>query len=262
MTGGAAGLDNEGWDGETWDAMVFLEPFHSIPAMSPPSVYDTHCSGPGGLSSTPIWGSLRRKYWQYFSEDAANHDLPPKQDLSGKNVIVTGSNSGIGKEAAYIFALWGANVIMACRNPPPSSAEQHPTVAIKELLQRSQGSISEDRLTWWEVDFANLQSIKDFGKRWKDSGKVCDILCNNAGMGGVDGRIITKDGHEIVNQVNFLSHCLLTLYVLPSMKKVSRCGLPLHSFSRARAQRAPFPALPAVTGSTNCKHDVHLPFRW
>lgn len=186
----------------------------------PPSVYDTHCSGPGNLSSTSIWGVLRRRYWQYFSEDSKKHDLPPRQDLRGKNVIVTGSNSGIGKEAAYIFALWGARVVLACRDPP-ANVEQHPTDAIKDLLSRERGEgITSDQLEWWEIDYAKLDSVKAFGKRWKESGRTCDILCNNAGMGGVHGRKITSDGHEIVNQVNFLSHCLLTLYVLPSMRKV------------------------------------------
>lgn len=220
----------------------------------PPSVYDTHCQGAGGLKTTPIWGSLRRKYWQYLGEDSSNHALPPRQDLRGKNVIVTGSNSGIGKEAAYTFALWGAHVVLACRNPPPN-VEQHPEDAIKELLQRD-GKIDSERLEWWEVDFAKLDSIKAFGKRWRESGRVCDILCNNAGMGGVDGRRITRDGHEIVNQVNFLSHCLLTLYVLPSMKKVSR-GSVAGREKKLTSRLAP----PAVARATHRQHHIHLPFR-
>ncbi|CAO1636687.1 unnamed protein product [Sympodiomycopsis kandeliae] len=182
----------------------------------PPTVYETHCEGPGNLQTTPIWGFWRRKYWQYFAEDSSNRDLPPKQDLRGKNVIVTGSNSGIGKEAAYIFALWGAHVILACRDPPSSSPEQHPEDTIKEFIQRD-SSIQEDQLEWWEIDYSKLDSVKQFGQRWQKSGLICDILCNNAGMGGIGGRTITRDGHEIVNQVNFLAHCLLTLYILPSM---------------------------------------------
>jgi NAD(P)-dependent dehydrogenase (short-subunit alcohol dehydrogenase family) len=188
----------------------------------PPSVYDTHCEGPGGLSSTKIWGPLRRLYHQYFNEDGRYQPLPPRQDLSGKTVIISGCNSGIGKEAAFVFAQWGAQVIMACRDAP--SYEQHPKETIREFLTRPGSNIKESQLEWWEVDFASLQSVKAFGKKWKESGRVCDILCNNAGIGGVNGRIITSDGFEFVNQINFLSHCLLTFYVLPSMKKVStRC---------------------------------------
>lgn len=178
---------------------------------------DTHCSGPGLLASTPRWGFLRRKFWQFFGEKGpgVNYPLPPRVDLKGKTVIVSGSNSGIGKEAAYIFAKWGANVVLACRDP--SNAEQHPTDTIKELRQRD-SNITEEQLEWWEVDFASLDSVKAFGRKWRQSGRVCDVLCNNAGL-SAGRRIITKDGFELTHQVNMLAHCLMTLYILPSMKK-------------------------------------------
>lgn len=185
----------------------------------PPSVNDTHCSGPGLLTTTQRWGWLRRKYWQYLGEKdvCKTLPLPPKQDLTGKTVIISGSNSGIGKEAAFRFASWGATVVMACRDAP--NYEQHPEDAIKEILERD-ASIHPEQLEWWEVDFARLDSIRAFGRKWRESGRTCDILCNNAGL-SVKKRIITADGFELTNQVNFLGHCLITLFVLPSMKKVS-----------------------------------------
>ncbi|PWN18735.1 NAD(P)-binding protein [Microstroma glucosiphilum] len=182
----------------------------------PPSVYETHCKGAGGLPTTPIWGLLRRRYWQYFSDHARYRSLPPRVDLRGKTVIVSGSNSGIGKEAAFVFAQWGATVILACRDPPPY--EQHPKDAIADLLARD-SSISSEQFEWWEVDFGKLDSVRAFGRKWRQSGRICDVLANNAGVGGASERIVTKDGFELVNQINFMAHCLLTLYVLPSMKK-------------------------------------------
>lgn len=184
----------------------------------PPSVYETHCKGAGGLPTTPIWGLLRRRYWQYFSDHARYRSLPPRVDLRGKTVIVSGSNSGIGKEAAFVFAQWGATVILACRDPP--EYEQHPKDAIKDLLARD-AALSADQFEWWEVDFGKLDSVRAFGRKWRQSGRVCDVLANNAGVGGAGGRIVTRDGFELVNQINFMAHCLLTLYVLPTMKKVS-----------------------------------------
>jgi hypothetical protein len=115
----------------------------------PPSVYETHCKGAGGLPTTPIWGLLRRRYWQYFSDHARYRSLPPRVDLRGKTVIVSGSNSGIGKEAAFVFAQWGATVILACRDPP--EYEQHPKDAIEDLLSRD-ASLSPEQFEWWEVD--------------------------------------------------------------------------------------------------------------
>ena len=65
-------------------------------------------------------------------------------------------------------------------------------------------------------------SVQAFGKRWLDSGRALDVLCNNAGISGASKeRITTRDGFEIVHQVNFLSHVLLTLTLLPSLAKAS-----------------------------------------
>lgn len=69
---------------------------------------------------------------------------------------------------------------------------------------------------------ANIASIETFAQRWLDTGRALDILCNNAGMGGSPGGttpFMTKDGFEIIHQVNFLSHVLLTLRLLPSIAK-------------------------------------------
>ncbi|MCO5577149.1 hypothetical protein L7F22_030972 [Adiantum nelumboides] len=137
-------------------------------------------------------------------------------DLRGKNVLISGANSGIGMEAAYTFAQWGAKVILACRNPPPH--ELHPTKAIEMLIQRSGGEITRDQLEWWDVDFASFKSVEALGKKWIDSGMVLDYLCNNAGLSMLN-HITTEDGFELTRSVNYLGHCLLTLIVLPAMKK-------------------------------------------
>src|ERR1700729_3051050 len=57
----------------------------------------------------------------------------PDVDLSGKWVIISGSKNGIGREAALRFASWGANIILACRDPP--AKEIPPTVVVKECRQ-------------------------------------------------------------------------------------------------------------------------------
>ncbi|UZJ55985.1 hypothetical protein CBS101457_005305 [Exobasidium rhododendri] len=184
--------------------------------MSVPSVYDTHCSGAGLSPSTKAWTQVYCQYKRFTGDRSAMAPYPPRMDLSGKNVLISGANSGIGLEAAYTFAQWGANVILACRDPPPH--EIHPTIAIKSMLERSKGTIKEDQLTWWEVDFASLKSVEALGKRWMESGMTLDYLCNNAGL-SMRANITTEDGFELTRSVNYLGHCLLTLIVLPSMKK-------------------------------------------
>lgn len=182
---------------------------------TPPSVYDTHCDGPGLLPATKQWSFLRCQQRRFLTDFMTDLPYPPRMDLTGKNVLISGSNSGLGLEAAFTFALWGAKVIMACRDPPPH--ETHPTKAIEQIISRGEGDIKREQLEWWEVDYSSLKSVEALGKRWNESGMVLDYLCNNAGL-SVLPLIKTEDGHELTRSVNYLGHCLLTLMVLPSMK--------------------------------------------
>ena len=155
-------------------------------------------------------------YYRWLAEDHSDKDLPPQIDLRGKNVLISGANSGIGKEAAYICALWGARVVLACRDPPPH--EDHPEAVIDEFVTRSNGKINKEKqLEWWNVDYSDLSSVRKLGERWISSGRTLDYLFNNAGL-NMKNFVRTVDGHNLINQVNLLSHVLLTYLVLPSMK--------------------------------------------
>lgn len=164
---------------------------------TPPSVLDTHCDGPGLLPSTAAWTRAYCQYKRFAGDITKVLPYPPRMDLRGKNVLISGANSGIGLEAAYTFAHWGAKVILACRNPPPH--ELHPTKAIETLVQRSGGEITRDQLEWWDVDFASLKSVEALGKKWIDSGMVLDYLCNNAGLSMLNN-ITTEDGFELTSE--------------------------------------------------------------
>jgi NAD(P)-dependent dehydrogenase (short-subunit alcohol dehydrogenase family) len=72
------------------------------------------------------------------------------------------------------------------------------------------------------VDYSKLKSVEGLATRWLDTGRPLDILCNNAGIGtspGGSAVFKTEDGFEIIHQVNFLAHVLLTLRLLPSLAK-------------------------------------------
>lgn len=141
-------------------------------------------------------------------------------DFSGKWIIVTGGNSGIGREACIQFAKWGANIILGCRpNPPPK--EPHPTRAVEDCKRAAkQAGHLNSTIEWWQVDMASIESIQAFAKKWLDTERPLDVLCNNAGIsGGLQQTHYTKDGFELVHQVNLLSHILMTLSLLPSIAK-------------------------------------------
>ena len=144
----------------------------------------------------------------------------PGKDLSGKWVIVSGANSGIGREAVLSFAAWGANIILACRQPPPTEA--HPDVVVAECKDIAKKHGHASVFEWWEINNIDLSTVEAFAQRWLDTGRPLDILCNNAGSGhpsiDLDVRL-TKDGFEWLHQVNFLAHVLLTIRLLPSIAK-------------------------------------------
>jgi NAD(P)-dependent dehydrogenase (short-subunit alcohol dehydrogenase family) len=123
----------------------------------------------------------------------------PGTDLTGKWMVITGSNHGIGFEAAKSFAAMGANMILACREPP--AWELHPAAAVKECKALSEAQGHSSTIEWWEVDMADIDSVEAFCQRWIKCDRALDILCNNAGLASKSPAIMTKDGFQLVHQV-------------------------------------------------------------
>jgi NAD(P)-dependent dehydrogenase (short-subunit alcohol dehydrogenase family) len=146
----------------------------------------------------------------------------PDADLTNKWIVISGANNGIGREAALQFAKWGANIVLACRDPP--AKEVHPSKVVDEcLLAAKENDHLDSTIEWWELDCTKLKSVEAFAQRWLDGDRALDILCNNAGIGSSPGGSSevykTEDGFEIIHQVNLLSHVLLTLRLLPSLAR-------------------------------------------
>src|SRR5208282_4532854 len=96
-------------------------------------------------------------------------DMP---DLSGKTVIVTGGNSGIGYEAALQFARKQAHTILACRSLEKADA------AAKQIVAANPGAAVEVM----ELDLSSLASIRNFADAFHKSNRSLDLLVNNAGV--------------------------------------------------------------------------------
>ena len=111
-------------------------------------------------------------------------------DQSGRTIIVTGANSGLGAAAARALAGAGAQVVLACRN-----------VAKGEKVAEEIGARTEVR----ELDLADLASVRAFA----DAVDRADVLINNAGVMAVPERR-TTDGFEMQVGTNHLGHFALT----------------------------------------------------
>jgi len=123
-------------------------------------------------------------------------DIP---DLSGKVVIVTGANSGIGLEASRELARKGAEVIMACRTQDKAGA----------AIQQIQEELPQAKLEFIHLDLADLASVKKFAADFKSRNDRLDVLLNNAGIMMVPYRK-TADGFESQLGTNHLGHFALT----------------------------------------------------
>ncbi|WP_284012760.1 oxidoreductase [Halobaculum litoreum] len=130
-------------------------------------------------------------------------DLP---DMDGERVVVTGANSGIGKEATRAFARAGAEVTLACR-----SVERGEAAAAG--IERAESGVSGDDLTVAELDLADLSSVRAFADERDDP---IDVLCNNAGVMAIP-RTETVDGFETQFGVNHLGHFALTGLLLDDL---------------------------------------------
>ncbi len=126
-------------------------------------------------------------------------------DQTGKRIIVTGANSGTGKEAARRLAEAGAHVIMAVRTM--AKGEQ----ARDEILARHPGARLEVR----RIDLADLASVQEFSDALLADGAPVNVLVNNAGVMAPPTRMATADGFELQFGSNFLGPFALTVRLLP-----------------------------------------------
>jgi NAD(P)-dependent dehydrogenase (short-subunit alcohol dehydrogenase family) len=139
-------------------------------------------------------------------------------DLSGKVIIVTGSNSGTGFEAAKEFARNGAHTILACRNMEKA----------RVALTRITEEVPDASIEAMPLDLASLESIHQFTDMFKAKYDRLDVLLNNAGiMFTPYGK--TEDGFEQQFGVNHLGHFALTGLLLDVLTKTPQSRVVNHS---------------------------------
>lgn len=126
-------------------------------------------------------------------------------EQNGKTIVITGSNTGLGYEAARVLSARGARVIIACRS-------QEKAADAMARIEKANGKVDVAHIP---LDLGNLASIKSCAKQLNKEKKI-DILINNAGI-MIPPYELTQDGFESQFGVNHLGPFALTALLLEKL---------------------------------------------
>lgn len=143
-----------------------------------------------------------------FGVGSTASDVVAGRDLSGKTVLITGANAGIGYETARALLSVHAEVIVAARDQVKGG----------QAVLALQTEYPESQVHFLPLDLGSLdsvrQSVDQFLARWNK----LDVLINNAGIMATPLGY-TIDGFEQQFAINFLGHFLLAQFLLPALRK-------------------------------------------
>ncbi|XP_028159966.1 retinol dehydrogenase 14-like [Ostrinia furnacalis] len=128
--------------------------------------------------------------------------------MTGKVVIVTGANSGIGYATALELARRGAEVILGCRDDKKGQE------AVESIIKATKNK----KVKYIYLDLSSFKSIRSFVEEFKRMEAKLDVLINNAGASGM-GLKKTEDGIIRDMQVNHFGPFLLTVLLTPLLVK-------------------------------------------
>ena len=128
-------------------------------------------------------------------------------DLSGRHFLVTGANTGIGKETARGLAKRGARVTLAGRSEDKTRA------AMADIADETSGT----DLAFLHIDLADFESVRKAASEFLDRDEPLHVLINNAGLAGAKG--MTVNGFEMTFGTNHLGPFLLTQLLLDRLKQ-------------------------------------------
>lgn len=117
--------------------------------------------------------------------------------MRSKTIVITGASDGIGAAAARRLARRGHRLIIVGRSPQKTAAVAAMTGA-EPLV----------------ADFARLDDVRRLADDLLRLCPTIDVLANNAGLLSARARVVTVDGHELTNQVNYLAPYLLDQLLL------------------------------------------------
>lgn len=158
-----------------------------------------------------VWGVKGfREYTKGGFLAAEKHFKPGALDVdvSKRSFMITGANSGIGKETAITLAKKGATVHLVCRS------ETRGNEAKTEIVD----STGNQNVFLHILDMSKPRKVVDFANDFAESGKELHVLVNNAGC-MVNTRELTEDEFEKNFATNTLGTYILTSQLLPLLQK-------------------------------------------
>lgn len=174
--------------------------------------------GAGGLAITIA--AIKK-----FGIDGPDEFDPAPGSLKGRIIVITGGNTGLGKESAIRLARGGATVVITART------DEKGFQALKDI-EAASGS---DDVHYMQLDLADLQSVKSFADRFgkQPYGSRIDVLMNNAGVMAIPERQETKDGFERQFGINHLGHFALVGVLMPLLRKAQTMARVINVSSTA-----------------------------
>ncbi|WRT66530.1 uncharacterized protein IL334_003489 [Kwoniella shivajii] len=147
-------------------------------------------------------------------------DIP---DQSGKVVLVTGGNSGVGYATSLAFYNAGAKVYLACRNEKSAkeAIEQIQKGAVKTMAgyeyhnQKKDGNRQKGSLEFIQLDLTDLESVDNCAEEFLKKEDKLDVLFGNAGIMATPEGLYTKQGYTLQFGTNVIGHQRLISLLLP-----------------------------------------------
>ncbi|KAL8644536.1 MAG: hypothetical protein Q9226_007713 [Calogaya cf. arnoldii] len=138
----------------------------------------------------------------------AEEDIP---DLSGKVIIVTGGNNGLGKASVLELAKHQPDrIFLAARTPSKAEA------AIEEV----KSAVPSANISYLNLDLGSFKSISAAAEEFKSHSPRLDILMNNAGIMATP-LAVTEEGYESQFGTNHMGHALFTKLLMPTLLKTA-----------------------------------------